>query len=198
MTLLNKQYWQQRYLDNRTGWDLGTVSQPIKQYIAQLTDKNLNILIPGAGNAHEASYLFHNGFENLSILDFAQEPLNNLRKQLPELKEATYLNQNYFDHTGAYDIIIEQTFFCALEPRFRESYVEKSFELLNKGGFIVGVLFNFEDKLNGPPFGGSIKEYRLLFESYFDINIMEQCYNSTESRKGKEFFIKLTKRNNGN
>ena len=55
---MDKQYWSQRYQEGQTGWDIGGVSAPLAAYFDQLEDKNLRILIPGAGNAHEAAYLF--------------------------------------------------------------------------------------------------------------------------------------------
>jgi len=51
-------FWSSKYQEGQTGWDMGEVSPPIKAYIDQLTNKDLSILIPGAGNAYEAAYLF--------------------------------------------------------------------------------------------------------------------------------------------
>ena len=43
-------YWEERYQKQDTGWDIGTISTPLKEYIDQLTDKKCRILLPGAGN----------------------------------------------------------------------------------------------------------------------------------------------------
>ncbi|MCB0780847.1 MAG: SAM-dependent methyltransferase, partial [Flavobacteriales bacterium] len=51
---LDRDFWQQRYADGTTGWDLGAVSPPLKAYFDQLTDKDLRILIPGGGRSYEA------------------------------------------------------------------------------------------------------------------------------------------------
>jgi len=53
-------YWTNRYNSDKTGWDLGEPSQPLTQYIDQIKNKEIKILIPGAGNAYEAEYLFVN------------------------------------------------------------------------------------------------------------------------------------------
>ena len=74
-TNLNAEFWTKRYLDQQTGWDLGTVSPPLKAYIDQLTDRDLRILIPGCGNAHEGAYLWREGFKNTHLLDFAEPAL---------------------------------------------------------------------------------------------------------------------------
>jgi len=50
----DEQYWTERYDAGKDGWDLGCISPPIKEYIDQLTNKDIKILIPGAGNSHEA------------------------------------------------------------------------------------------------------------------------------------------------
>ena len=60
--LLDTNYWNERYLKNDFGWDLGTISPPLKEYFDQIKNKNLSILIPGAGNSYEAEYLVNNGF----------------------------------------------------------------------------------------------------------------------------------------
>jgi thiopurine S-methyltransferase len=36
---LDAHYWQCRYENNQVGWDLGTASDPIVEYINQLTNK---------------------------------------------------------------------------------------------------------------------------------------------------------------
>ena len=75
--MLNHEYWQNRYVKNETGWDIGYISSPIKEYIDQLTDKSIKILIPGCGNSYEAEYIWNKGFTNLHLLDYAIQPINN-------------------------------------------------------------------------------------------------------------------------
>ena len=55
-------------------------STPIKEYIDQLSDKSMRILIPGCGYGHEAVYLIQKGFSNVHVLDFSPEPLAELAK----------------------------------------------------------------------------------------------------------------------
>ena len=77
-TKLNEAYWTQRYQNKETGWDLGEPSTPLKEYIEQLSDKSIKILIPGCGNAYEAHYLFEKGFKNVFVIDLSPIPLQNL------------------------------------------------------------------------------------------------------------------------
>ena len=55
---MEKSFWDSRWENAETGWDLGGVSAQLKAYIDQLESKKLSILIPGCGNAYEAEYLW--------------------------------------------------------------------------------------------------------------------------------------------
>jgi hypothetical protein len=189
--MLDSNYWQERYKTNQTGWDVGTITTPIKEYIDQLNDKSIKILIPGCGNAHEAAYLWQQGFTNVFLLDYAAEPLNNFSKHYPDFPKSHLLLKDFFELDAKFDLIIEQTFFCALAPQLRSSYAEKMCHILNPEGKLAGVMFSSEFEKEGPPFGGTKSEYQALFERYFDILKMEECYNSIEPRKGNELFVVL-------
>ena len=195
MPELDKQYWNNRYLQNNTGWDIGYPSTPLKKYIDQLTDKSQSILIPGCGNSYEAEYLLQNGFTNIIVIDIAPFLTAELEKKLNDYlnKQLTIITGDFFEFHNQYDLIIEQTFFCALGPSLRKKYVQQVSQLLKPGGKLVGVLFNREFE-GGPPFGGSIGEYTGLFSEKFSIEIMESCYNSISPRAGSELFIKLKRK----
>jgi thiopurine S-methyltransferase len=186
----DKTFWDAKYQQNETGWDIGYASTPIKTYINQLKNKNIKILIPGAGNGHEVEYLFKNGFTNITVIDIALQPLKNLQLRLPNFPKENLIHANFFELNNVYDLILEQTFFCALDPILRETYVDKMYNLLTNNGKLVGLLFDIEFDKQGPPFGGSFNEYYNLFKSKFKIITLEKCYNSIKPRAGKEqFFI---------
>lgn len=194
MNLLDKNYWDKKYEEHKTGWDIGYVSTPIKTYINQLLNKNLKILIPGAGNGHEVQYLFQQGFKNVFVLDIAQQPLANIKNTIPNFPIENLIHSNFFDHYNKYDLILEQTFFCALHPFYREDYVTHVHNLLTENGKIAGLLFNFTLTDEGPPFGGSLQEYLVLFSAKFKIQILEKCYNSIKPRNGRELFFIFEKK----
>ena len=81
---LDKDYWSTRYQENQTSWDVGEITTPLKNYFDQLTNKDLKILIPGAGNGYEVEYLFNNGFTNVTVIDLSELPLQNLLTRIPE------------------------------------------------------------------------------------------------------------------
>ena len=190
---LNNKYWDQRYQNQDTGWDIGYPSIPITEYINQLTDKNIKILIPGCGHGYEAEYLFNKGFENVYILDYSKTALFEFKNRVPNFPSSNLIHDDFFNHHESYDLIIEQTFFCALNPTLRENYVSHCIDLLNQTGKLVGLLFNDDLNNDKPPFGGNKELYLNLFTRFFRIETLENCYNSIPARKNRELFMKLTK-----
>ncbi len=192
--ILNESYWTNRYQQGKTGWDAGAITTPLKAYIDQLSDKNIKILIPGSGNSYEAAYLFEEGFANAFIVDISKHPLERFKQAYPAFPSEQVLNQDFFDLEQQFDLIIEQTFFCALNPNLRPIYAQKMYDLLNPAGRLVGLLFDAPLYQDHPPFGGNRKEYRPYFKPYFHFHTFETAYNSIPSRQGMELFINLQKK----
>lgn len=182
---MDQAYWQQRYIDGTTGWDVGIISNPLKAYIDHLTNKDVRILIPGCGFGHEAVYLATQGFTHVTVIDLVDDALQKLRESYPEVNSVT---GDFFTHEGAYNLILEQTLFCAILPEKREEYIKKVAELLADGGTYAGVLFD-RDFEGGPPFGGTATEYAGYLEPHFSTFKLEPCYNSIDARKGTEVFV---------
>lgn len=191
MDVNNMQYWQDRYLENSTGWDLGVVSPPLKSYFDQLKNKEIRILIPGAGNAYEAEYLHKKGFSQVYVVDWAAKAIENLKGRMPSFPEEHLIVGDFFEIKENFDLVVEQTFFCALIPSLRKAYVDKMHEILAPQGKLIGLLFQIPLNESHPPFGGSKEKYLELFQQKFKIETMETAYNSISPRQGNELFIKL-------
>lgn len=190
----DRNYWDKEYKKNRTGWDIGYIATPIKEYVDQLSNKSLHILIPGAGNAYEAEYLYKNGFKNIFILEFSEEPIKNLLRRYPNFPKSNIIKEDFFLHKGQYDLIIEHTFFSSLTRVTRKKYVDRIYELLKEKGKVIGLLFAIEFGNTFPPYGGSETDYRKLFQSKFYINTLEIAYNSIKPRANNEYFIIFEKK----
>lgn len=188
---LDSTFWNNRYASQETGWDIGAPSTPLKEYIDQLEDKTLRILIPGCGNAHEAEYLHQKGFTNVFLLDIAPLALEQFTERTPSFPKAHCIEGDFFEHQGSYDLILEQTFFCAINRTLRPSYVQQMKRLLAPKGKLVGLLFAEEFGNDHPPFGGTMAEYQALFENDFQIQTLAPAYNSITPRKGRELFIQF-------
>ncbi len=194
MINLSEEFWENRYKNDDTGWDLGEISPPLKAYFDQLTNKEIKILIPGGGNSYEAEYLHNYGFINVYVVDLSKTALNNFKLRVHSFPSSHLLHQNFFDLKMLYDLIIEQTFFCAINPNLRPSYTKKASELLFKNGKIVGLLFDDHFKNDKPPFGGSKTEYLNYFQPYFNVFKMEHAYNSHPKEAVENYSLKFKRR----
>ncbi len=190
---LDATFWNQQYLNNETGWDLAQVSPPLKAYIDTLTQKDMRILIPGCGNAYEAAWLLQQGFTGVTVVDIAEIPVQRLRQKFVGLP-INIIHADFFTLTGSYDLILEQTFFCALNPNLRGRYASKCFNLLATGGKVAGLLFNRQFE-QSPPFGGNKEDYIKLFEPLFTLLQFDTCTTSVKPRAGTELFIEMEKKN---
>ncbi|MFL2582214.1 MAG: methyltransferase domain-containing protein [Flavobacteriales bacterium] len=189
-----KDFWDTQYREGNTGWDIGRVSTPLKEYFDQLTDKSLSILIPGSGNGYEAEYLHNLGFINVTVVDISPTAVNQFKKRVTSFPQKKIINIDLFEFSGQFNLIIEQTFFCAIQPSLRSKYVQKMADLLQPSGKLVGLMFDAPLNSDHPPYGGNCEEYRVGFTPFFDIEIMDSSYNSIESRIGKEVFVKMIKK----
>jgi len=195
---LDAAYWQERYATGRTGWDTGSITPPLRDYFTQLgPPDNRRILIPGAGRAYEAEYLHDQGYENIFVADVAPEALQALQQRVPGFPADHLLLEDFFrlPSQPPYDLIVEQTFFCALDPQLRPAYAQKCAMLLRPGGTLMGLLFDTDFAPSPePPFGGTREEYRAYFAPYFDFTHFETAHNSLPPRQGRELFICLKRK----
>ncbi|MEO8588893.1 MAG: SAM-dependent methyltransferase [Flavobacteriales bacterium] len=190
---LDSDYWRDRYGDGSDAWDLKAPSTPLKEYIDQLTDKDLRILIPGGGRAYEAEYAHRQGFHNVFVIDLTDAPFKDILARCPDFPMPHLIVGDFFTHDAQYDRILEQTFFCALDPTLRPRYVEHMHTLLAPSGELVGVLFNDALNVDRPPFGGFHDDYMPLFSAHFPNVTMEPCYNSIVPRAGRELWLRAPK-----
>ena len=187
-----QEYWSQRYEDERTGWDIGYVSTPLREYIDQLHDRDISILIPGAGNAYEAAYLWKQGFQHIYVMDISGIPLSRFQERHPDFPESQLLHTDFFGHQCQYDLILEQTFFCSLVPTEanRSAYARQMAKLLKPDGKLIGVWFDIPlaGDMEKRPFGGDRESYLGYLLPYFKNLTFERCHNSIPERQGHELF----------
>ena len=193
---LNKDYWINRYKNNETGWDLGKISPPIKNWFDKQKNKKLRILVPGSGYGHEVIYGYKSGFKNIFYMDFADDATKKFKTLCPKFPETQIIKSSFFNYEPKkkFDIIIEHTFFCAQHPGKRIDYVDSAYKVLNKKGKLIGLLFNTEFQSNEPPFGGNVEDYKLIFNKKFELLIMEDCKSSIKPRLGSELWIEFIRK----
>lgn len=194
----DKTFWNQRYLDKNTGWDLGHPAPPF----VRLVEKGEfgppgRVLIPGAGRSHEGVYLASRGYD-VTCVDFAPQAVSEAKEAARQAGvKITVLEEDFFRldtrRTGTFDYLVEHTCFCAIDPSLREAYVEKAYELLSPGGILIG-LFYAHGREGGPPWTTTEEEVRTLFKKRFDLLSLGVTDWSVESRKGEELLGRLRRK----
>ncbi|MBP6183480.1 MAG: methyltransferase domain-containing protein [Saprospiraceae bacterium] len=186
---LDARYWQSRYEEGNTPWDIDGISPAVLEYMSNIPSDQIRILIPGAGKAHEAAWLHQHGFRNVFVCDWAEGAFKTFKEIAPDFPSYHLMVSDFFELEGKFDLILEQTFFCAIDPKRRSDYAKKCASLLNPGGKLAGLLFASAFDHAGPPFGGTKSEYLEIFLPYFNIIHMDISEKSITPRLGNELFF---------
>ena len=190
-------FWEQRYDKGEIGWDLGEET-PVFTAISEKL-KPGKVCILGCGNGYDAISFSKKGF-SVTAADFARTPINNLQIAARSLAlSIETIKKDIFDlipeYSSQFDYIIEQTCFCAIDPRKRQQYSNLVHDLLKVGGKLIGLWMPLDKDIidGGPPFGVKENEIKKLFSTKWKIT--EDCFptQSIEARKGREKLIVFEK-----
>jgi len=193
----SKEDWQRHYDEDDLGWDLGHVAPPFVDLLESNAIFPCKTLVPGCGRGHEVIFFGENGFD-VTAVDYSIGAVNHLNSVILGRKlNIRVLNLDFFEldstHDCLYDLLIEQTFFCAISPSQRPLYAKTVARILKKGGMIVG-LFYHTGQEGGPPFNTTRQDIIKHFSGLFEIRELTQANNSAEKRKGKEWLAILIKK----
>lgn len=191
---LSESYWDKRHQLGDTPWDIGEAAPALISYFSKNSLEGKTLLIPGAGLAHEAkalSKIYPNA--RITVLDISQSLVHYLQDAFAGQGNVTIICEDFFDHDGKYDFIMEQTFFCALDPSLRKAYFSKMFELLRPGGRLAGLWFHCVFDKIGPPFGGDVEDYVQDAKTFFKEFTIDYHPDSIPPRKDREVFLEFIK-----
>ena len=96
---LSEEYWDSRYKNDDTPWDLGQISSPIKGYLNHIlkNHEGSKILIPGAGTGHEVMHAKQLGFD-VYYLDFSKESVYQFLQVYPDFPRTKIVWQHLSAH----------------------------------------------------------------------------------------------------
>ena len=150
----------------------------------------------GAGAGDDAAYFADLG-HLVTAVDFSDEALARARAKHGDRPGLRFIKADAFHlppslategTTGAFDLIVEHTFYCAIDPCRRNELVSIWRRCLAEGGHLLAVFFTM-DKAQGPPFGGSEWELRARLQGAFRPLYWFRSRNSHETRVGQETLI---------
>jgi SAM-dependent methyltransferase len=195
---LTSDFWEGRYQDGTTRWDLG---QPAPPFVTLLnaTDapKPGRIAVLGAGRGHDALLFADRGFDVVGF-DFAPSAIQEatIAARSHHLT-AQFLQRDIFElgneFANEFDYVLEHTCYCAIEPSQRSDYVRVVQTILRPAGELIG-LFWAHSRPGGPPFGTTATEIKQQFVAFEPI-LFTQPTNSIDSRKDEEYLVRFRLKN---
>ncbi|MFS4459218.1 class I SAM-dependent methyltransferase [Bdellovibrio sp. HCB2-146] len=190
----NETYWSKIYrTEPEPGWNLGAPAEALKDMLPRLKISRSRVLVLGCGDGHDAAFFAEAGHV-VTAVDISPLALERAKKLYGHYSNLTFVQADLFklprEFDGAFDIVFEQTCYCAINPTRRQDLVKVWNRVLTRDGFLMGVFFAMERR-NGPPFGGSEWELRQRLKSAYHPVFWGRWQKSVPRRQGKEFFVYL-------
>lgn len=148
-------FWNAKYEEQNTPWDLGEVSDAVRLLAERYFPPQGRVLVPGCGRGHEVIWLAERGYR-VTAVDFADEAIRHLREQASLHRvHPDILHDDIFllpaQLNSRFDVLLEQTCFCAIDPSLRDEYERLAHRVLKPGGQLLGVFMEVEG-VEGPPY----------------------------------------------
>jgi SAM-dependent methyltransferase len=177
--------WNQRYAEGRTRWDLGGPPPVLTSLLATI-EPGRRVLVPGAGRGHDAIAWAQAGHRVVAI-DIAPLAVEAARALADERSvQIEVLEADIFALPGAltaaFDVVWEQTCFCAIPVERRGNYVRAMAQALVPGGKLYGLFWN-HGQPGGPPFDVRREDVEAAFPPVFAIESIEAVKESVPQRR---------------
>ena len=195
------EFWQERYIEDNIPWDTKTTTPELVNSIDHSIPKKIAIL--GCGYSKDSIFLSNKGHKVYAI-DFAKKPIDYLNSIIikSDLKTLFPIQEDIFNlksqYTEFFDIVIEYTCFCAIDPQKRPQYAQVVKNILNENGQFIALFFPIKKKsknLNdGPPFYVNLDKTLSLFENNFNFVKINDNPKSIKPRKGFEALTIMKKK----
>lgn len=193
--------WNDRYVEGRTGWDLGAappallreITAAVERHAQRRVEAPLRVLVPGCGRGHDALAWARAGAEVVGM-DFAPLAVQEATA-LAESNDlpVRYLQANVLELpaelVGSFDLVWEQTCFCAIPLESRRGYAAAMTDALDEDGELLGIFWNHGNE-GGPPFDVTPDHVREAFSGLLVERARHAVEDSVPSRT-PEFILRL-------
>ena len=187
------EHWDALYRQGDTGWDLGAAAPPLVDLLAGPDAPPAGRLIAlGSGRGHDALLFATQGFDVLGV-DFAPAAVAAATAQAAAhglTERAHFLQADIFAlppaYRSAFDVVLEHTCMCALDPRLLDEYAALVTRLLRPGGTYVALFFT-HGRPGGPPYTTAEAEILRLFAPRLAIVQLAPAVRSAPGFVGKEW-----------
>ncbi len=189
MSILNKDYWDERYRTKDMPWEKGEASPGLVDFLAAHPELNRGtVCVPGCGTGHDARAWARAGFHAVGY-DIAPEAVELGRERTEAGLSARFEPGDFLKDAPPmlFDWVFEHTLFCAIDPRDRNDYVEAVLRWLRPGGNYLAVNYLIPDT-DGPPFGTTREELMRRFAPRFEL-LADWVPRSYPNRTGLELML---------
>ncbi|MCC6137545.1 MAG: methyltransferase domain-containing protein [Bdellovibrionaceae bacterium] len=182
-------FWEERYTNTNTPWDLNGPHPAIEPILQQLKLQKSRVLNLGCGRGHDAHLLAKKG-HIVTAVDISPRAIQDAKTLYPKPPTLTFVEDDVFalKDTSKVDVIFEHTLFCAIPPEKRKDLIRIWKNTLDDTGYLLGVFF-VHPKRFGPPYGCSEWELRELLEPHFRLMYWKRWEVSPSRRHGTELVI---------
>lgn len=188
---LESSFWEDLYKKDQTGWEMNQPSPVFVDMLPRLKMPRSRILVLGCGSAQDAAYFAREG-HRVTAVDFSPTAIKKAKAQFGHIENLTFQIADAFalpaSFRGSFDMIVEHTFYCAIDPNRRDELIKTWRQCLTDQGQVIGVFFAMERKF-APPFGGTEWELRQRLKDHFQFLFWGRWHQSIDGRYGKELFV---------
>jgi SAM-dependent methyltransferase len=186
----NPDFWGEIYQAGRAGWDLGGPTPALHRLLESGEIPPGRLIVLGAGRGHDARDFARHGFK-VTAVDFAAEAVAAMHGLADPEAPMNILQADIFalppKFNHAFDVVLEYTCFCAINPDRREEYADVVARLIKPGGTYAALLFPLDQHKGGPPFSVSVEETLAMFRKRkFRLKRREVPEDSVWQRHGLE------------
>ena len=178
-------FWDERYASQRTPWALADIPPALDAFLRRCA-RGGSVLIPGCGADDRVIRRFLAGGFQVTAIDFSPVAIEQAGGESPDLSARIILGDFFTHRFGQeFDLIYERTFLCSLPPSRWRDYATRMAELVRPGGRLLGI-FLYGSEPDPPPFPMTKQRARALFETHFELELVELLATSLPVFAGME------------
>jgi len=204
-------FWDAAYREDRDNWDMGTPTPVFVDLLERMEmdfrplggpdfsslGRAPRVLIPCSGRGYDALLFAERGWE-VTAVDFSAEPLQWLEAERSRRGlDVRVLQEDMFalggERSPQYDLVLEYTCVCAIEPARRTEFLAFAARVLPPGGALLALLFPVDGRPGGPPFSIDVDTFKQEAARAFALVHESIPDTSVKPRRGKERLLLFTK-----